>query len=124
MSNTEEIRNRCSEGNTSNNRVSRFGFAASVILTSSQFCTCAGYLTHPSVLWNFKHEFRQSTPIFPSTKMSLKDHFQENASLTSSQIQPDLISWSSIDTIHTCSSGSDAKRCGSVKISRTGITVM
>ena len=25
----------------------------------------AGYLTHPSVLWNFKHEFRQSTPVVP-----------------------------------------------------------
>jgi len=49
---------------------------------------CAGYLTHPSVLWNFKHEFRQSTPIFPSTKMSLKDHFQENTLFTDAKYNP------------------------------------
>ena len=70
---------------------------------------CAGYLTHPSVLWNFKHEFRQSTPIFPSTKMSLKDHFQKNTPFTDRQLQLDLISRSSIDTIHPCSSSSDAE---------------
>jgi hypothetical protein len=85
---------------------------------------CAGYLTHPSVLWNFKHEFRQSTPIFPSTKMSLKDHFQENTPFTNRQIQLDLISRSSIDTIHPRSSGSDAERSVSIQISRTGIAVM
>jgi hypothetical protein len=81
--------------------------------------TCVGYLLHPSVFEKSNREFCQSITIFPSTKMFLKDCFQENAPCTSRQIQLDLISWSSIDTIHPHSS-----RSASIQISYARITVM
>jgi hypothetical protein len=85
---------------------------------------CAGYLLIHQSFEKSKQELHQPTYLYPSIKMSRKDHFQKNTSFTDRQIQLDLISRSSIDAIHPRSSNSDAERSVSIQISCTGIAVM
>ena len=62
--------------------------------------SCAGYLQIRESVEKSKQELHRPTHLYPSIKMFLKNHFQNNTPFTDRPIQLDLISRSSIDTIH------------------------